>query len=394
MGGKINYGEYLLRFEEEFKRFIGSKYAICVPSGKMGLYLSLKAMGAKEGDEMIIPAYTVWDVPAIIVALGMKPVFVDIGKDSYNLDVNLIKNAVTDKTKFILATHLYGIPCDMDAILKVAEEFNLRIIEDCAQGLGAEYKNKKVGAIAEIGYFSFGLLKNLNTLGGGMVVTDNPSLADAVRKELMLFVYPQKSNLMKNLFLAYLLSLVTNPIFFSIFLFPLIYFFGDYVNEITADILGSRPPAHIIPDFLTKFKLKFTNLQAAIGCSQLKKIETLNALRIKNAAILNGLLKDIDKIKITQIPPHTYPIYLNYVISVPEANRAEIIKKLRKKGIDIGYGFLNNCADMQEFADFKKDCPMSRQLVKTNLYLPLQPPLSEKHMQRIAENLKLIPRNL
>lgn len=386
--GHMLRGKYVERFEYAFRKYIGTKYAISVSCGKAGLYFCLKALDAKKGDEIILPSYTVWDVPAVIVALGMKPVFVDINSTDFNLNVQLVKKSITEKTKFILATHLYGYPCDMDVIQKIAEEFNLKVIEDCAQSLGAEYKNKKTGNVAEMGYFSFGILKNFNTLGGGMVVTNNISLANKIRKELKDFSYPGKRRLMKTFLLSSCLAMFTSPGFFSVFVYPIICMVGNRINQIVATFLNDSPPPEITGDYISKYKFKFTNLQAGIGLDQLKRLDVLNERRIENATILTKHLKEAaEYIRIHCPLVDTKPIYLNYVIQVPENQRELIMQKVREKGVDIGYGFLHSCASMKEFREFKQYCPISDSIIRTNLYIPIQPPLESKHMEYIAKSI-------
>jgi len=386
--GRIKKGKSIGEFEEAFRKFIGVNYATSVSCGKMGLYLSLKAMGAKEGEEVILPAYTVWDVPAVIIALGLKPVFVDISPEDYNMDINLIKNAISKKTKFILATHLYGYPCDIDPILQIAEKYNLRIIEDCAQSLGARYKGKMVGAFGELAYFSFGLFKNLNTLSGGMVVTDNLLLSEAVKKEAETFPYPKIASSIKGLFTAVFLALCTNPPFFSAFVYPLIRYFARPINKSASKILSARPPARIREEFLKKYKFKFSNLQAAIGLKQLKTLPHFNSIRAQNVAIIESMLRQKSGIAFPKTRDYAHPIYLNYVVQVPEYKRDEIIAKLLKGGVDTSFGFLNNCAGMLEFENFKKDSPVSKKIQGTNLYIPIQSPLNQKHMEYIADLIK------
>ncbi|RKX92353.1 MAG: hypothetical protein DRP84_10165 [Spirochaetes bacterium] len=383
----ILHGGYIKEFERAFAKYIGVKYAVSVSCGKMGLYLSLKALGAMEGDEIIVPSYTVWDVPAVIISLGLIPVFVDINSEDHNLDVTLIEKAVSSKTKFILATHIYGYPCDMASVLKIAQKYNLAVIEDCAQGLGAEYKGKKVGSIGDIGYFSFGILKNLNTLGGGMIVTNNAFFAEKVRREVESFSYPKRMYLVRSFLLSSFLSLFTSPVFFSAFVFPLIYIMGEYINKIISGVLSDSPPANITDSFSSKYKYKFTNLQAVIGLRQLKDLDNFNNRRIENAKILIDVLENAEEISIPKQLPQTQPVYLNYVIQVSENKREEIIKKMLKKGVDIGYGFLNSCGSMPEFQRFKKYCPLSDKLSRTNLYIPFHPPLEKRHVEYIANNL-------
>lgn len=154
-------------FEQRLAQYLGVKYAIRVPSGRWGLYYILKSLNLKEGDEVILPAFTYFAVPAAIVKLGLKPVFVDISSANFNIDVKKIRENITSRTRAIIPTHLCGFVCEMDEILDISNKYNIAVIEDCAQSLGAEYKNKKAGSWGDAAYFTFGITKNFTTLGGG-----------------------------------------------------------------------------------------------------------------------------------------------------------------------------------------------------------------------------------
>jgi len=176
--------------------------------------------------------------------------------------------------------------------------------------------------------------------------------------------------------------------FFSIFAYPIIYLFGRRINRIVASILNDSPPSPITKDYIVKYKFKFTNIQAAIGLDQLKTLDALNNIRIENAIVLTEALKKMSKhIRFQQPLSNTKPIYLNYVVQVPERARNDVMQKMRVRGVDIGCGFLSSCASMKEFQEFKKDCPISDEIVRTNLYIPIQPPLESKHMEYIVQNI-------
>lgn len=407
---KVFRGGALLKFEDEFAKYIGTKYAIATSSGTVSLYLCLKALDIKKGEEIIVSAYTVPEIVAIIVYYGAKPVFVDIDPGTYNMNPHLIEERVSPKTKFLLLTHIYGQPCDIDLILKVARKYSLKVIEDCAQACGAEYRGKKVGSFSHLAYFSFSLMKNLNTLGGGAITTNNGDLADKIRKEISTFKYPKGSELTKRLIFASILSFFTHPLPFTIFVFPIIRLLNLVNDNLLYNLLEGKKElnlwygiskscttenraSELLPSaiFLNqttlpeKYRVKFTNLQAAIGLKQLEELDMYNNMRIENAKILTNVLKD-SGLKIPHTLPYVKSIYLNYVIQVK--NKKRIIKKLLKRGIDVTEGYVKSCSDLEEFQRFKTDCPISDALSRDNLYLPIQPPLGERHMTYIADCLK------
>ena len=183
----LNSDSYVLgseveNFEREFAQFNNSRECIGVNSGTDALILSLRALDVGLGDEVITPSHTAVATVAAIVSCGATPVFVDVDAISFTIDPNLIAELVTSRTKALIAVHLYGHPCDMNAILEIAQSHNLYVIEDCAQAHGAEWNGQKVGAIGIVGCFSFYPTKNLGGIGdGGAVITNDPVIADRIR---------------------------------------------------------------------------------------------------------------------------------------------------------------------------------------------------------------------
>lgn len=163
-------------FENEFAAYCGSKYALTCVNGSVALRLALIASGVKPGDEVIIPPYTFIATASIVLEANCVPVFVDIEPDTYNIDPSAIEKAITDKTRAIIPVHFAGLACNMDAIMNIAEEHGLTVIEDAAHGHGGEYKGKKLGSIGHAGCFSFQSSKNLTSGEGGMVITDDDHL--------------------------------------------------------------------------------------------------------------------------------------------------------------------------------------------------------------------------
>lgn len=175
-------GQDVTKFEEEFAAYCGTKYAVGVGSGVSAIELSLRALGVGSGDEVIVPAHTFTATAAAVTFAGAKPVFVDADPVTWNIDVEKIEAAITPQTKAIVPVHLYGLPVDMDVILRLAEEHNLVVVEDACQAHGAKYKGKRTGSLGDAGAFSFYPTKNLGACGdAGIVTTDNPDVADTIR---------------------------------------------------------------------------------------------------------------------------------------------------------------------------------------------------------------------
>ncbi len=180
--GHFILGPAVSRFEESIAAYLGVKHAIGLASGTDALVLALRALNIGADDEVIIPAYTFFATAGTVMSVGAKPVFVDVDPESYEIDVTKIRDAITSHTKAIIPVHLYGHPAEMDPILAIAREFNLKVIEDNAQAFGAEYKGQKTGTFGEVGCLSFFPTKNLGAFGdAGGVVTNDDVLAERMR---------------------------------------------------------------------------------------------------------------------------------------------------------------------------------------------------------------------
>lgn len=180
--GHFILGPQVMKFEESVAAYLGVKHAIGLASGTDALVIALRALNIGDGDEVIIPAYTFFATAGTVMSVGAKPVIVDIDPQSYQIDASKIEAAVTPKTKAIIPVHLYGHPSEMNPILEIARKHKLKVIEDNAQGYGAEYLGRKTGAMGEVGCLSFFPTKNLGAYGdGGMVVTNDDALAEQMR---------------------------------------------------------------------------------------------------------------------------------------------------------------------------------------------------------------------
>lgn len=170
--GWVSQGPKVKEFEDKITEYLGVKYAIAVTNCTSALHLALLSIGVKGGDEVLVADFTFPATGHAVLYCGAKPVFIDIDLKTYNIDPVLIEDKITDKTKAIIPVHTFGQPAEMDEIIEIAEDYNLKVIEDAACALGAKYKNKFAGTIGDTGCFSFHARKGVTTGEGGMVVTD------------------------------------------------------------------------------------------------------------------------------------------------------------------------------------------------------------------------------
>jgi dTDP-4-amino-4,6-dideoxygalactose transaminase len=386
--GELFEGDCTERFEREFASYMGRKHAIATSSGRMALFLCLKALGFGHEDEIILPAYTVPEVVTMIRCAQLKACFVDSDALSYNMAPGLVAESITERTKAMLMTHMYGKPCDVEALLGIAKDYNLAVIEDAAQACGAEYKRRKCGSFGVLSYFSFGLVKNMNTLGGGMITTDDDALAETIREMMRDYPYPSRCSLLRRAVFCSALWIATAPLVFTVSLYPLLLLL-DFLESDAVERVFDEDPEELavteLPDF---YRRKFTNLQAAVGLEQLKTLDRHNKIRMANARLLRKSLTGIETLTLPSASGESGDICLNFLVQ--SSRRDALLKRLLRRGIDTTKGYLKNCAGLSLFGEFKRQCPVAEKLSRNGFYLPVYPALSGKDICYIIEVIKKI----
>jgi perosamine synthetase len=337
-------GKYIEALEEDFARYCGCEYGIATTSGTTALHLALASIGIGPGDEVIVPAFTMAATVFAVIYTGAKPVLVDAEPDTWNIDPAKIEEKITGQTKVILPVHIYGHPCAMDAITKIAEKYNLWVVEDAAEAHGAEYKGKKAGGIGHVGCFSFYANKIITTGEGGMVVTNETKIA-------------QKARLLKDLAFS-----------------PEKRFFHTHLG----------------------FNYRMTNIQAAIGLAQLEKINHLVAARRRNAHYYNSLLKDIPGITLPVEREKVKNVYWMYSILIEDEfglSRDELMVKLKEKDIETRTFFypMHQQPVFQEMGLLKDEkYPIAEALAQKGLYLPSGSGLKGEEIEKVCQTIKEI----
>ncbi len=338
-------GKYVSAFEEEFAKYCGVKYAVAVCNGTVAIHLALAALGIGKGDEVIIPSFTMIATAYAVCYVGAVPVFVDADKNTWNIDVTKIEEKITPRTKAIIPVHIFGNPCNMDAIEELARKHHLYIVEDAAEAHGAEYNGRKVGSFSSIGCFSFFANKNLTTGEGGMVVTDDEHLYEQCR----------------------------------------------YFKNMCFPVNGPRNYKH---DDIG-FNYRMSNLHAAIGLAQVEKANEYREMRIHNAQIYQRELSGIPGIVFQKDEAKSKNVHwMNTIVLDPGKygrTKEELIAHLKENGVDTRLLFVS-MARQKALQDYGCDCsdkyPVTDWLTENGFYLPSASNLSEGIIKEICRLIK------
>lgn len=354
--GWITTGPKTQQFEEDFKKYIGCKYALSLSSATAGLHLSLMALNIGKDDEVITTAMTFAATINQIELRGAKPVFVDIDLDTLQIEATQIELKITPKTKAIIPVHFAGQACDMDMIYKLAREYNLYVIEDAAHSLGTEYKGEKIGQHSQIAVFSFHPIKNMTTGEGGMVVTKDEEIAEKIK--LLRFHGISK----------------------------------DAWKRYTAK--GATQYEILMPGY----KYNFMDIQAGLGIWQLKKLDAFIEARRKQAEYYNEAFRDISEItplsSVKYAIKHAWHLYIiKLELEKIKVNRNEFISLLKEENIGTGVHF--EAIHLQPYYrntyGYKEgNLPNTEYASARIISLPLYPLLTQKDQQDVVEAIKRI----
>lgn len=337
--GSVAQGPEVAAFEEEFAEFIGVKHAVMFNSGTAAIHTALSSLEIGPGDKVITTPFTFIGTANPILMQGAEPVFVDIEAQSFNIDANLIGRAIDSDTKAIIPVDLYGQSCDYDAINEQVDG-RASVVEDACQGIGGSYKNRKIGSLGRVAAFSLYATKNIMSGEGGVITTDDESIADHAKR-----------------FRQHGMS-------------------GPYEYS----SIG--------------YNYRSTDILAAIARVQLRRVDELNGRRAENAEVYNEELVDVPGIKTPTVNADTDHVYHQYTLRVDESSgltRDNLIDKLRNNGVSTGIYYpkgLYSYEHMKRSADEAHNFPVTELATKQVLSLPVHPKVSKTDVRRIAGIIK------
>lgn len=334
-------GKFVTAFEDAFAAFCGTRHGLAVSNGTVALHLGIEALGIGPGDEVIVPDLTFAASANAVIHAGATPVLVDADPRTWNMDPARVEEAVTPRTKAIMAVHLYGNPCDMDALLHLKEKYGLFLIEDAAEAAGATFHGKRVGAFSDFAAYSFFGNKTITSGEGGMCVTDDEALLKRMRVLRDHGMNPEK--------------------------------------RYWHDVVG--------------YNYRLTNVQAAIGLAQLEQIEGFILRKREIAAIYRDNL-DPELFTLAKVQPgseHTY--WLNSVLLPEQVDRDEVIRQLRARDIDARPVFYP-LHEMPPFRQGDRRFPVTVDLSYRGISLPSGVPLTNEEVAYVAESMQDIVEGL
>jgi dTDP-4-amino-4,6-dideoxygalactose transaminase len=379
-------------FEQAFGEFIGARHAVMVPSARFGFHLLLEAwgIGAQVGghaeDEVILPAMTYFAIPGMAAAAGARPVFADIHPTAFTLDPAAVEAAITPRTRAVVPTHLFGIPADIEPILALARERGIVVIEDCAQATGARIAGRRVGAFGDAAYYTFGLTKNITTLKGAMVTTDDDRIATKVRARVATCAPTPLGALWREVLTGTAMRVATHPLVYPFAVHPAVRLGNALGKDPIHDRFGEAEYAET--DVMRRYRTGGPRAaQAAVGLRQLGRIDDLNGARIRNGRYLDEHLAHIPDLLRPSWPTRSEPIFMSYVVQHPRRDR--LAAALRRRGVDTTVGYMTDGPNNPLFTDFPATCPTSARSFRDLLHLPVHPNLSRRDLQHMAEAVRL-----
>lgn len=374
------------RFEEAFARSIGARHGVMVPSARFGFYLLLQAFGLEPGDEVIIPALTYFAIPGMAATAGFTPVLADIGRTTYVLDPESFRAAITERTRAVVPTHLFGTPCDMDAIRAIAAEHDVKIIEDCAQSTGATWKGQRVGSLGDAAYYTFGLTKNMTTLKGAMITTDDPDVAARVREQMSRATPLALGDLLKEVAVGTAMRAATHPLVYPWSLYPVLRV-GNHLGE---DPIHDRfaEPETVADEVSERYWSAGPRaLQARVGLTQLDRLDKLNGARRTNGYFLAERLAHVPGLTLPSWPKGADPIFMSFVVQHP--NREDFARALRRRRIDTTIGYMTDASTSPIFEPWHRSCPNATHAFDNLLHLPVHPAMTAHDRRHMAEAVRL-----
>jgi len=372
----------IVEYESAFAGWLGAERAFSFWKGRVALYAILKALGVGEGDEVILPGYTCVMNVNPIKYLGAKPIYVDIEPGTYNINVNLLPEKITPKTKVIIAQHTYGYPCDMDAIMDIAGRSGIPVVEDCCLSLGSKYKGKTVGTFGKAAYFSFQWNKPYTTGLGGMAVTSDSALADKIerlRGSEMCLPSAKESIMLWTQLAVYRSIVYPRTTAFAQSLFR-------YLTSKGA-VVGSSSVSEFQPTMAPDFFKGISGIQARGGLRQLKKIGQNTTHRLEMAQFYDQLFQQRGWLPRTYDGTTVQPVMVRYPVRIVE--KAEALARSAKEGVELGSWFecpLHPLETPLAAYDYQVGmCPEAEKACREVVNLPLHLRVNEKTAKRSVE---------
>lgn len=386
IGNTVQEGPAIENFFRNFGQWLGAPHVFGASSGRSAFQLALESLNLAKGAEIIFPVFTFPVIPMAAKMLGYKPVFCDVDPRTYNSGPEHIEPKITAKTGAILATHLFGQPCPIRPIADLAQQRNIRLLEDCAHACGVRIDGQQAGTFGDIGIFSFAEGKNMPCFGGGAIATSNEEIAGRAAKILSESPIAEKNAITKKAILIWVKWLLTRPFIFGISAYP----------ALRLKLLMGQPlmDSAVGDDLLEEFANSnpqispLSNLQAATGLLQLNHIDGFNEGARRNAGILTEMLQDVPGIQAPDTVEGDH-IYVYYPLTLDPAKRDNLRNYLLKNGFDSKTTDMSDCTALKPFKETTtsgndQNPPKEASILEICVY----PVIAEAEMRRLGNTIR------
>jgi dTDP-4-amino-4,6-dideoxygalactose transaminase len=374
-GGIEDEANIVADFERAVSSFLDVPFVLATASGRDALTLILTALGLKNGDELIVPAYTLGELMPIIRSAGARPAPADIESETFNLDVASVEKRINSRTKAILATHLFGAPCDIAALTEIGNRRGLIVIEDCAHAFGARVNNRPVGGFGAAALFSLETSKAVPTYGGGLVVTRDPRLAEAIGARLRRRGRSRRPILRKVLTTWAEELLIRSPLYGPLARF---FFHPAVASWFESKYRGSH-------DRFRGEPVAFSGFQARLGLKRLNEVNDRNQIMNNRWA---AFAKSLPPTVRPQVRDRIGEPAFHAFVALSETRPEKLRREAARRGVDVGIGgeVADDCARLLGF----HDCPVAADVHSRALLLPLYPALRDREQDQVIRTIRAL----
>ena len=379
-------GNCVGKLENEFKKYLGVKYAISFNSGRSSFFAILRSLNLQDQDEVLLQAFTCNAVPNPVLWASLKPVYVDCNKDDFNINPGDLEAKITVKTRVVVVQHAFGLPANMDAIRTICGAYNLILIEDCAHSLGAEFNGQKVGAFSKAAFFSFSRDKIISSVYGGMAVTNDDKIGESLRQAQGEFGLPNSFWIFQQIFHPILLHYLILPVYNFLDLGKIFLVLSQWLHILSKAVSWQEKQGQR-PDY---FPRALPNALSAMALNQFEKLDKFNKHRKEIAEYYYENLKNT-KFELPKAFAERKNVFLRYTVKHPDAHEI-IYEAWHKKNILLGDWYTTPIAPFDTKIDELKytlgSCKNAEYLAKRTLNLPTHINIFLKDAERIVNFLK------
>lgn len=369
--------EKIAEFEEAFAKYCERNHCVAFPFARTAIYFVLKELNLPQGSEIIMPPITIKGIVDVVVDLGLVPVYVDLDVETINFKFDDLQKKITPRARVVLVTPLFGLVPDMTAMVKLFRENGIYIIEDFSQCLNGRYDGKRIGTFGDVGIYSSSSIKTLDTLGGGMAVTDDQVLHEKLRRAQQSLYPANRKFLIQKAWVNFVRNAATSKLIFSALTFPLLQIIRKSNPELALKQTGHRNKDRLkkLPEL---WFCKYTSIQAQIGLSHIESVQAGDKARVNNVKFVKANCGE------TRFPTTTggsTNVYWQLILLVPDAFEAQVF--FAKRGIDSATSSLELVSALEKYPN-RATLPVAEKIYRDGIFIPCFPNLNQSDMERIV----------